>query len=145
MHKVFGLVKVNVRVTDQRAALDFLERAFGAEPARDRGSDTIGEFDGAMARIGDLTFDVITPNDPDGAIAKSIEKRGQGYDSIALLVENLDDTVAHLEAMDVRVVNRTEYHGSRIAFVHPSSAHGMLIELIERPAGEDAPFSGAPR
>ncbi len=132
-HRVTGLIKVNLRVRDQAAALEFLQQALGAEPAKDRGSDTIGEFTGATARLADLVFDVVAPSTPDGALAKSIDQRGEGYDSIALQVENLDDTTAHLEGMGVRVINRTDYHGSKIAFIHPRSAFGMLIELIERP------------
>lgn len=134
-HNVTGLIKVNLRVRDQDAALEFLQSALGAAPLRDRGSDTIGQFNGVTAQLGDLVFDIVSPNDPDGALAKSIEKRGEGYDSIALRVEDLDDTTAHLESLGIQVINRVDYHGSKIAFIHPRSAFGMLIELIERPAG----------
>lgn len=133
-HRIIGLIKVNLRVRDQGAAMRFLLEALGGSAIRDRGEDTIGEFTGATAQVADLVFDVVAPTDPDGALAKSIDQRGEGYDSIALQVENLDDTTAHLEGMGIRVVNRTDYHGSKIAFIHPRTAFGMLIELIERPA-----------
>ena len=60
------------------------------------------------------------------------KRGGEGLDSIALLVENLDDTAAHLAEQDVSLINRTEYHGTRIGFIHPKQASGVLIELIER-------------
>jgi catechol 2,3-dioxygenase-like lactoylglutathione lyase family enzyme len=133
-HRITKLLKVNLRARDGAAVLQFLQQALGAEPLKDRGDDTIGQFTGATAQLADLVFDVVSPSSEDGALAKSIDQRGEGYDSIALQVENLDDTVAHLEGMGVRVINRTDYHGSKIAFIHPRSAFGMLIELIERPS-----------
>ncbi len=130
-HKLLGMAKVNVRVSKMSDALEFFERALGGERLHDRGSDTIGEFDGATMRVGDVVLDFVAPNDPEGALAKNIEKRGQGIDSLAFRVENLDDTAAALQELGIELINRTEYHGTRIGFVHPRAAFGMLIELIE--------------
>ena len=131
-HRILGLAKINLRVLDLHGTIERFGDLLGAEPLRDRGSDTIGAFDGATMRLGDVVLDVVAPNDPDGALAKNIERRGEGLDSIAYLVENLDDTAAHLAERDVSLINRTEYHGTRIGFVHPKQASGVLIELIER-------------
>ena len=131
-HRILGLAKINLRVLDLHGTIERFGDLLGAEPLRDRGSDTIGAFDGATMRLGDVVLDLVAPNDPDGALAKNIERRGEGLDSIAYLVENLDDTAAHLAERDVSLINRTEYHGTRIGFVHPMQASGVLIELIER-------------
>jgi methylmalonyl-CoA/ethylmalonyl-CoA epimerase len=131
-HRILGLAKINLRVLDLHGTIERFGDLLGAEPLRDRGSDTIGAFDGATMRLGDVVLDVVAPNDPDGALAKNIERRGEGLDSIAYLVENLDDTAAHLAERDVSLIIRTEYHGTRIGFVHPKQASGVLIELIER-------------
>lgn len=131
-HRILGLAKVNLRALDLQGTIDRFGALLGAEPLRNRGSDTIGAFDGATMRLGDVVLDVVAPNDPDGELAKSIERRGEGIDSLAFLVENLDDTAAHLATQDVELVNRTEYHGTRIGFIHPKQASGVLIELIER-------------
>ena len=130
-HRLLGMAKVNVRVSKLSDALQFFEQALGGELLHDRGSDTIGEFDGATMRVGDVVLDFVAPNTSDGALAKSIEKRGQGIDSLAFRVENLDDTAAALKELGIELVNRTEYHGTRIGFIHPRAAFGMLIELIE--------------
>lgn len=130
-HRLLGMAKVNVRVSKLSDALQFFEQALGGERLHDRGSDTIGEFDGATMRVGDVVLDFVAPNTSDGALAKSIEKRGQGIDSLAFRVENLDDTAAALRELGIELVNRTEYHGTRIGFIHPRAAFGMLIELIE--------------
>ena len=122
-HRVLGLAKINLRVLDLPGTIDRFGDLLGAEPLHDRGSDTIGAFNGATMRVGaDLVLDVVAPNDPAGELARSIERRGEGIDSIALLIENLDDTAAHLATLDVELVNRTEYHGTRIAFIHPKQA-----------------------
>ena len=137
-HRILGLAKINLRVLDLHGTIDRFGELLGAQPLHDRGSDTIGAFDGATMRLGDLVLDVVAPNDPHGDLAKNIERRGEGRDSIALLVENLDDTAAHLATQDVSLINRTEYHGTRIGFIHPKQASGVLIELIERrPEGSD--------
>lgn len=131
-HRIKGLLKVNMRVQDLPSTLALFREAFGAELIHDRGDDTIGEFVGATMRLGDLVIDFVAPTNPDGDLARGIQKRGEGLDSIAVEVENLDDTIAHLDAKGVRVVNRTEHHGNWIAFVHPRSARGLLLEMIER-------------
>ncbi len=140
-HRILGLAKINLRVLDLPGTIERFGDLLGAEPLHDRGSDTIGAFNGATMRVGgDLVLDVVAPNDSAGELARSIERRGEGIDSIALLIENLDDTAAHLATLDVELVNRTEYHGTRIAFIHPKQASGVLIELIERRSeGSDQP------
>ncbi|MDA0366101.1 MAG: VOC family protein [Chloroflexi bacterium] len=131
-HRILGLAKVNLRVRDLQGTIDRYGDLLGAEPQRDRGSDTIGAFNGATMQLGGVVLDVVAPNDPNGALAASIERRGEGIDSIAYFVENLEDTAAHLSERGVELVNRAEYHGSKIGFIHPKQASGVLIELIER-------------
>lgn len=132
-HKIKNLIKVNVRVKELQPALDFFEATFGATLIHNRGDATIGDFDGAMLDLGGAVLDFVAPNKPDGLLAKSIEKRGQGLDSIAFEVENIEDTAAALDRKGIALINRHEIRGSKVGFVHPKDAFGMLIELIERP------------
>lgn len=136
-HRIIELAKVNLRVLDLDGTIERFGDLIGAEPLRDRGSDTIGAFNGATMKVGDMVLDVVSPNDPEGELAKNIERRGEGLDSIAYFVENLDDTAAHLSERGVELVNRHEYHGSKIGFIHPKLASGVLIELIERGPGRE--------
>jgi len=131
-HKVTNIIKVNVRVPDLKEASDFFEDVLGAELLHDRGSDTIGDFDGRQVKFGDDVIDIVAPNNPDGVLAKNLEKRGPGLDSLCIGVENLDDTIAALKNRGIEVINRTEYHGHKIGFIHPRDAFGILIEMIER-------------
>ncbi len=131
-HRIIELAKVNLRVLDLDSTVERLGDLLGAEPVRDRGSDTIGAFNGATVRLGGAVLDVVSPNDPSGELAKNIERRGEGIDSIAYVVENLADTAAHLRERGVELVNQHEYHGAKIGFIHPKLNSGVMIELIER-------------
>lgn len=137
-HRIIELAKINVRVLDLEGTVERFGELIGAEPMRDRGSDTIGAFNGATMKVADVVIDVVSPNDPEGALAKNIERRGEGLDSIAFFVESLDDTAAYLLERGVELVNRHDFHGSKVGFIHPKQASGVMIELIERaPADAD--------
>jgi methylmalonyl-CoA/ethylmalonyl-CoA epimerase len=135
-HRIIELAKVNLRVLDLDSTVERFSDLLGAEPLQDRGSDTIGAFNGATMRLGGAVLDVVSPNDPDGELAKNLARRGEGIDSIAYVVENLEDTAAYLHERGVELVNRQDYHGAKIGFIHPKVNSGVMIELIER-APED--------
>ena len=69
---------------------------------------------------------------PTGELAKNLERRGEGIDSIAYFVENLDDTVAYLSERGVELVNRHDYYGSKVTFIHPKVNSGVMVELIQQ-------------
>ena len=70
----------------------------------------------------------------DSPIAKYVQKRGPGLHHITLRVDDIAAALAQLKARGVRLIDespRPGAHGSLVAFVHPSSAHGVLVELKE--------------
>jgi len=72
---------------------------------------------------------------PDGPIAKYLEKRGEGIQHIAFRVDNLEEALAELKDKGIRLIDekpRQGAGGAKIAFLHPKSTHGVLIELSER-------------
>lgn len=80
-------------------------------------------------------LEVLIPS-PDGAgpIAKFLEKKGAGVHHVALTVEGLDQLLESLKAKGVRLIDerpRQGAHHTRIAFVHPESTGGLLVELVE--------------
>jgi methylmalonyl-CoA/ethylmalonyl-CoA epimerase len=131
-HRVIGLAKINLRVRDLDGTVERFGDLLGAEPMRDRGSDTIGAFNAATMSLGGAVLDVVSPNDPEGELAKNLERRGEGIDSIAYFVEDLDDTAAYLSKRGVELVNRHDYHGSKVAFIHPKVNSGVMVELIQQ-------------
>jgi len=88
--------------------------------------------------VGDASIELLEPTAPDSALARSIERRGEGLHHITLAVDDLTAALAQLKARGVRLVDDTPRpgaHGTRVAFVHPSSTGGVLLELKERASG----------
>jgi len=88
------------------------------------------ESDGGRA----ARIELIKSTSPDGPIARFIKKRGVGIQQICLRINDLDALLDHLDEHDVRLIDRkprTGAEGQRIAFVHPSSTGGVLVELTE--------------
>ncbi len=84
---------------------------------------------------GDAPLELLEPTAADSPIAKFLAKWGPGLHHVALRVEDVAAALAELKARGVRLIDeapRPGAHGSRVAFVHPSSADGVLVELIER-------------
>jgi methylmalonyl-CoA/ethylmalonyl-CoA epimerase len=78
--------------------------------------------------------ELIQPTDPDGAIARFMQKRGEGMHHVAYRVHDLQGTLDRLAAAGVRLIDaspRLGAHGWRIAFIHPESCNGVLTELVD--------------
>lgn len=78
--------------------------------------------------------ELITPTDPDGAIARFLAKRGDTMHHVAYRTDDLDGELDRLKSEGVRLIDetpRTGTHGWRIAFLHPESCNGVLTELVD--------------
>lgn len=87
-----------------------------------------------MVPVGDTRLELLEPTSDDSAIAKFISKRGEGLHHISVKVPDLPATVKKLKAEGVRLVSdeiKLGAGGHRYIFIHPSSASGVLIELVE--------------
>ena len=87
----------------------------------------------AFLPVGESNIELVQPTSDDSGVAKYLAKRGEGIHHICIRVEEIEATLARLEAHDVQLIDREPRQGAygRIAFVHPKEAHGVLIELIE--------------
>jgi methylmalonyl-CoA/ethylmalonyl-CoA epimerase len=75
----------------------------------------------------------------DGVVRRFVDKRGPGLHHVAFVVDRLDDALADLDARGVALIDRTPRPGgmgTRVAFLHPSAAGGVLVELVEDTEGE---------
>ncbi len=84
--------------------------------------------------VGGMALELLEATTADSPIARFTDRRGPGLHHITLRVDNLDAALAHLEERGVKLIDQTPRpgaEGSRVAFVHPSSAHGVLVELKE--------------
>jgi methylmalonyl-CoA/ethylmalonyl-CoA epimerase len=98
----------------------------------------------AMLPVGESRVELLEPTSDDSPIAKFLEKRGAGIHHIAVRVPDIHAALARLKEQGARLIDetpRTGAGGSLIAFVHPSSANGVLLELVEQtdahPHGKD--------
>lgn len=97
----------------------------------------------AGLKAGSATIELLEPTSPDSTIAKHLEKRGPGLHHIAIEVTDLAAMLPRLAAAGVRLLDeapRPGARGTRVAFVHPKGALGVLVELVEHP---DPAASGA--
>ena len=79
-------------------------------------------------------IELLSPTGEDTPIRRFLDKKGAGIQQIAFRVDDLDLLLSRLNDEGVRLINETPTegaHGSRIAFVHPSSTGGVLVELLE--------------
>lgn len=88
----------------------------------------------AMLNIGESRIELLEPTRADSPIEKFMTKRGEGIHHIAVQVDNIEETLERLKAAGVRLIDETPKrgaHNTRVAFIHPSSTHGVLMELVE--------------
>lgn len=124
---------IAIAVTSMQDALATFKRLYGIEPdhVEEIASDKITE---AMLPVGDKHLQLLEPSDPESTITKFIEKRGEGLHHIAIRVDDIESTLARLKQQGAELIDqepRIGGGGHRVAFVHPKSTHGILIELVE--------------
>ena len=91
----------------------------------------------AFFKIGHSKIELLESTDPDGPIGKFIEKKGEGIQHLAIAVKDLPANLDELAANGVQLIDKTPRKGAEglnIAFLHPKSTHGVLLELCEDPA-----------
>ncbi|HQV36761.1 MAG TPA: methylmalonyl-CoA epimerase [Flavobacterium sp.] len=88
----------------------------------------------AFFQIGQSKIELLESTDPDGPIGKFIEKKGEGIHHLAIAVKGIEDNLAELDQKGVQLIDKTPRKGAEgldIAFIHPKSTHGVLLELCE--------------
>jgi methylmalonyl-CoA epimerase len=96
----------------------------------------------AFLPVGESKVELVEPIGPEGAVARFMQKRGEGIHHICFEVTDLEAMLRQLEAQGVELIDRQPYistGGKKIAFIHPRSAHGVLIELYEKTLEEKRP------
>lgn len=88
----------------------------------------------AMLPVGESRVELLEATDPTSPICRFLAKRGEGVHHICFKVRDLDRKLAAFREAGMRILpdaDGTGYEGRRIAFLHPRSTHGVLIELVE--------------
>jgi len=127
------------KVSHIGVAVKDLEKAKGVFEALDlkvEGEEVVGEqkVKVAFVPVGDTRIELLEPTAPDSPVARFIEKKGEGVHHIALGVEGLESMLEAMKAKGIRLVDerpRKGAHNALIAFLHPKSTGGLLIELCQ--------------
>ena len=122
---------VGIAVKDLRAALAFYRDALGLEiePPEEVASQAVRAH---FVPVGEANLELLEATAPESAIARYVDKRGPGLHHITLRVDDIGAALTQLKGRGVRLVDeqpRPGAEGALVAFVHPSSAHGVLVEL----------------
>ena len=133
---------VGIAVQDIDKALSFYRDALGLDVEAPEHVAT-QRVRAHFVPVGPAAIELLEPTSSDSVIAKYVENRGPGLHHITLRVENIHAALAHLASRGVRLVDqepRPGAEGALVAFIHPSAAHGVLIEL-KQPAGRGVAFT----
>jgi methylmalonyl-CoA/ethylmalonyl-CoA epimerase len=92
----------------------------------------------AFFMVGQTKIELLESTDPEGPIGKFIEKKGEGIHHIAFAVSDIEDQLAHAEKLGVKLIDTVPRKGAEgldIAFLHPKSTAGVLMEFCENKKG----------
>jgi len=132
--KVIKIDHLGIAVKDIAKARTLFQDILGLEFC---GIETVEEqkVTTAIYSLGDSRFELLESISPDGPVARFIEKRGEGIQHIAIEVDDLEASIEELKRKGIQLIDqkpRRGASGARIAFLHPKSTFGILIELSER-------------
>ncbi len=89
----------------------------------------------AFLDVGDTRLELLEPTGPDTPVGRFLERRGPGFHHVCFLVDDLSESLQRLERRGVRLIDskpRSGAGGSQIAFLHPESTGGILVELKQK-------------
>ncbi len=124
---------IGIAVKDLKESIRFYEdvlglKCYAIEEVSDQKVKT------AFFLVGQTKVELLESTDPEGPIGKFIEKKGEGVHHMAFAVKGIDNALAQLDEKGVRLIDQKPRKGAEglsIAFLHPKSTHGVLMELCE--------------
>ena len=130
-----AIYHVGVAVPDLDEAIAFYRDSYGMELAHEETNEEQGVRE-AMMRVGDSgsCIQLLAPLSPESTIAKFLDRNGEGIQQLAYRVEDIDAVCATLRERGLRLLYDTPKRGtsnSRVNFIHPKDARGILVELVE--------------
>ena len=124
---------VGIAVKDLDASIAFYTTTFGVDFTYRHTVEEQG-VEEAMGQIGESWIQLLRPLGPDTPVGKFIESRGEGVHHIGYGVADVHAALADLKEKDIRLIDAHPRPGSRgasIAFIHPKSVGGVLVELVQ--------------
>jgi len=132
MAKIKKINHVAVVVEDINSSLAFWEGALGIKVGKVE-DVPVQKAKVAFLPVGDGKVELVQPTDPESGIGKLLIERGGGMHHLCLEVDDITGMLAQLKEKGVKLINESpiEMEGRKIAFIHPKSASGVLVELYE--------------
>lgn len=137
--KIIKVNHIGIAAIDLEETLKFYSDALGISVT---GFETVDEQKVKVAFLpcGESSLEIMESTDPNGPVAKFIDKNGPGIHHIAIEVDDVDEALNILKDKGVRLIDevaRIGAGGSKIAFIHPKSTKGVLLELCQEAAIEE--------
>jgi methylmalonyl-CoA/ethylmalonyl-CoA epimerase len=128
------IAHIGIAVKDLKASVALFARIFGKQPDQ---IESIPDqlVDSAMFSVGDSAIELLQATSPDSAIAKFIAKRGEGMHHISFVVDDIERELARLKSEGFQLIDEHPRRGADdylVAFVHPKTANGVLIEISQK-------------
>ncbi len=125
---------IGIAVKDLDAAIKTYAEALGLKHEETVRSPETG-MAAAMLSAGNASLELIEPIGTEGVIARFLENRGEGIHHISIEVDDIVKSLESLSAQGIRLIDKVPREGieGKIAFIHPRSMNGVLIELVEKP------------
>ena len=124
---------VAIAVNDLDGAIAWYQEAFGATVDHRETVESDG-VEEALLKVADSYVQLLTPTNDSSPVAKYLEKKGEGLHHIGYRVDDCAAALESIKAMGGRVIDEAPRPGSRgttVAFVHPKTSFGPLIELVD--------------
>jgi methylmalonyl-CoA/ethylmalonyl-CoA epimerase len=140
-HRITAVDHVGIAVADLDAAIAWYADTLGLVAVHEETNEEQGVREAMLSAPGDAggaAVQLLAPLRPDSAIGRFLDRSGPGIQQVAYRVEDIDATSAVLRGKGLRLLYDAPKRGtagSRINFVHPKDAGGVLVELVEPAAG----------
>ena len=125
---------IAIIVKDADEALKLYSEMFGFEVV-ERVDGPRGEFKAVLVRVGDITIEFLQPLTSTGSYARFLEERGGGLHHVSFATNNIEKELKALKAQGRRLINEVPMSpvpSTKVAFIHPSAAENVLVELVQR-------------
>jgi len=129
---------VGIAVSDLEEAVEHYRRTFGLEPAHRERMDDQG-VEEVLFAVGESYVQLLGALGHDTPVGRFLDRRGPGVHHLGYRVANVTEALGRLRAEGITLIDETPRTGSRgtmIAFVHPKSMGGVLVELVQEPSAK---------
>lgn len=131
--KMKKIEHIGIAVKDLEAANATYKAVLGSEHYKTETVESEG-VSTSFFKIGESKIELLVATNPESPIAKFIEKRGEGIHHMAFAVDDIKAEIARLEKEGFKLINtepKTGADNKLVAFMHPKSSHGVLVELCQ--------------